>query len=123
MTADRLIAEGGSCDHGRDHELRLRRLDDQSVTGWHRYRVVDVEGLPVGFVAEHHDWMGWRYGGRRWIATHNSSGADWSASWASGAMSTRREALEALRAHLHGDRQQGPTRSEPRGGRWRRGRR
>lgn len=101
MTGDRRSAPVESCDHRCDHGLRLRRLPDQEVTGWHRYRVFDGD-QPVGLVHEHREWRGWRYGGQRWMAAHNPTGGDWAACWCSTPVETRRAALEALRVHLDG---------------------
>jgi hypothetical protein len=51
--------------------VKLQRID--SVTGWARYRV-SVDGQLVGAVAEEREWLGHRYGPRRWCATHNPTG-------------------------------------------------
>ncbi len=82
-----------------DPEVRLVRLDDQSVTRWKRYRVA-VANQPVGFLAEEREWLAHRYGPRRWCAVHNPSGSAWRACWRSEPSSTRQTALEALVEHL-----------------------
>ncbi len=80
--------------------LRLRRLPDQEVTGWKRYRVFDGED-PIGFVVEEREWKGWRYAGQRWMGVHNPTGGDGEACWRSQLLlPTRHEAVTALAVHL-----------------------
>lgn len=79
--------------------LRLQRLADQAITGWMRY-VVLAEDEPVGFVVEWHDWQGHRYGPRRWYSACNRTGELFRACWRSPDLATRRDAVEALAAHL-----------------------
>ncbi len=79
--------------------LQPARLDDQEITGWRRYRVLLDDQL-VGVVAEWHDWIGHRYGPRRWEATHNPTGEAFRACWRSQPCRTRQGALAALAEHL-----------------------
>jgi hypothetical protein len=63
-----------------------------------------VDDQLVGAVAEDHDWLGHRYGPRRWLAAHNPTGEPFVACWRSDACRTRQAALDALVEHLEGHR-------------------
>jgi hypothetical protein len=79
--------------------IRMTRLPPDRDTGWKRWQLT-WNGAPVGEVFEHREWRGWRYGGRRWIAVLNPSGASFAALWTSGPQRTIRAAVGLLADHL-----------------------
>lgn len=87
-------------DEAAEPVLHLERTEGQSMTGWARWRVLDAGGVLVGFVFEHHEWLGHAYGPATYEAVCNPTGEDYRALWRGEAHDSPQEALAALAAQL-----------------------